>query len=480
MSNTFEMDAAELTLGLCMTDETFFDNVKDIIDEINLFNEFHHYIVIWEIIKDYAADYGGIPTKPFILVDVEDTDKQAVEAILTRLQGLEFNSTSKKIIEEYLKDSLEEYAKTSLSSTDNIRAEMARLDKMFNISTGVQASPVTDILLPLEEQVSLLKEAEKIPTYLDFLDLLLRGGTMRGDLCGFILPSGAGKTTIAWQAAYESAMRKKHVILVTFEQKYDTDLRTRITTLAAGTNKDTIKNMIKTKSISVLDDINRTQYKNSMELINKYLHVVDTFAQDNVGISSFKDLFETIVKNVNLEKPGPDEEFDSERHPSLVVLDWWGPLRTKLLAAMPSYYGSDSQARRMYIQETLRNAKVVTQEFKTRTFIFHQSSGEQASKESGRRVVSQSAQEDKNFNNMFDYCFVTDQPNPTNYSMNLVMDKARGEKRAQTKIYLDGNHCKLRSATTAHGGHFLPTENHNKDNASKGPSAFKSEFFLDS
>jgi len=129
---------------------------------------------------------------------------------------------------------------------------------------------------------------------------------------------------------------------------------------------------------------------------------------------------------------------------SSMIIDWWGRIRDALIMSLEKTNVGDNEIRRLS-RTWLHRMRTLAKENGVKLMIFHQLAGAVAERSTKHRPSSHSAQEDKNFNNMFDYCF-TGGRKDENDEMVLIADKARTGANLEVRLKLNGACCKFEVA----------------------------------
>lgn len=438
-------------------------------EETSFFIDHPMCFFIWGIIYEYIHDYRQLPSLDILIEECKmrfpgfraqhaDTTSLELNEIISFIkEALAEENTVNKTDIEVLYNILQQHGTEYLGREFQEGIEKGQNPvELFNTLSSVLTNPLQKpkkkkILLPLQEQAELFAANPKYTLHIGWMDDLFDGGLMKGDSVGWVMPTAGGKTTMVWQAAYKHALAEEHAVVTTFEQNYSEDLMLRNCVLASGAPRSIWAKVYPEKGVVdllQLPEENRRRYNELIELINTYVHVVDDFTEEGMPIRSIRELYDKSFQQAYDEDPNADV--------MLFEIDWWGPLKTRLLTSMPSTFKGESMFR-FYQQECQRAFKIQSQEHEVRTFVFQQLSGKESAKRSGGHMSSHNAQEDKSFNNMFDYGVVTSKPDPTTGSMTAVVDKARGAKSKKIHLIMDGNYCLIRSDNIEQGGSLIET-----------------------
>jgi hypothetical protein len=277
-------------------------------------------------------------------------------------------------------------------------------------------NPFTDIKAHMETAV-------RHPTGVDFIDNILDGGVRPGEVLGFVIPTSGGKTTLGLQLADAQVMQARHVAVLSSEQRLKGDISVRCFTLGARTHQNAFKEGY---------DQAEPEIREALDLVSpawlKYFHFFD---QTSLNVDNIASAFAPIYK---LKSQGET--------PYIVVIDWWGRLKDRIMGAQQKHL-SDAQERKLS-RSLLQDVKDVSEDLGVTTIVLHQMAGAVAERGHKHKPSSHSAQEDKNFNNMMDFCFTISKKDPANGRVTLRADKARSTANNEVKLVLDGGHCLFR------------------------------------
>lgn len=269
-----------------------------------------------------------------------------------------------------------------------------------------------------------LRDIERIPTGIDFIDNALGGGVRLGEVGAFLMPSKGGKTTIVYQLQRELVYRRKHGLVLSFEQYLEGDLSVRMYVLSTGTGRKDWARGVENMSPELLE-----RWYKVAPLWGYYLHFFDHWVDPQNSLHSVGEVFRIVeeyrAKGINIQ---------------WVMLDWWGCMLRKLISANP--VRSDWEKRQ---QEAtwLGEIKAYTQKLGVCTLVFHQLAGAEAGKSERHVSTSFRAQENSNFCNMLDWCFVSSRKDG-NSDVTFKLDVARSAASSgKIRVHLDGQNCQF-------------------------------------
>jgi RecA/RadA recombinase len=276
---------------------------------------------------------------------------------------------------------------------------------------------------PFSDILGNLQMSSRNPTGVDFIDEILDGGVRVGEVLGFVIPTSGGKTTLGLQFADACVRQGEHAAILSSEQGLKGDITVRCFTLASRGHQRDFKdpeNMVPEVKAKLME---------AQPAWNKYFHFFD---QRQLSVDTMQGAFNPIYQ---LKEKG--------MLPRIVVIDWWGRLKNRIMAAQP-YRLSDNQLRNLS-QQLLQEVKDQTEILGVTTVVLHQMAGAVAERGPKHKPSSHSAQEDKNFNNMMDFCFTVSKKDPHD-NVWLRADKARSTANNEQRLKLDGGHCLFRMA----------------------------------
>jgi RecA/RadA recombinase len=446
-----EMPANQQNMVLAgfLADAAFTRQSVELVDKCNMFADSMTRQCIWEIIRDTLQHTGQLPNQPILTtefpeymmereaseIDIQtgmhlaraiaqmSQDPQVKEAIpwmKTRIRDYQSWLRNRRVA-SFVADNA-----TNLQACDEAILEAHR-ESTRNPYKSIEEECIFDNLSYYTST------ARRQATGLCFIDKLLGGGLQMGELMAILAPSGGGKTTFAVQISAEMVKRAKHVIYLSTEQQLRGDLATRMLVLATAMERDDFT--------SAFEDYPEELKQRVMAcegVWRKYFHFIDCGGErfDENGQKIKEDLSNTdeLMQLVaQCRKKFKDEGV------GLVILDWWGSLKNQMIRANADKLYNETAIRRSS-QQWLQRLSVYVQEMDTNMLLFHQLSGEAAEKSANHKPSSHSAQEDKNFNNYFDFCFTVSQRDEEHRAW-LVADKARAVETDATRIKLVGNKC---------------------------------------
>lgn len=317
---------------------------------------------------------------------------------------------------------------------DELKKAMGELLTQLNVDPfGVirPESPFTNLRHYLRNNI-------RNPTYIDWLDQMLGGGVAPGELIGVLAPPGGGKTTLAMQICEGQITAGEAVDYIQTEQslEFEPDMTIRLMALAMRISKNTL---------GAYDWLEEN--KGSPEVPQEVWERIDAFKDDWNRLFRFWDqtsnkqplvtldtLFEPMRQYLQTE--------EGAQRPKIIVLDWWGLLRDRLISGSPEASRGDAASRRLsriWMQD-LRN---YGKEVGAGIIVTHQLAGSVAGKSSKYAPTGHDAAEDKSFPNLMDLNFTISKADRDG-RLRLSSDKARRCERMVLDLILDGEFSKIR------------------------------------
>ena len=406
----------------------------DDLQRVAYFHKHSDLACVFEVLRDYYKTYMTLPSYDIFLMElgtlVGQFSPPLSEEELQRYQDVLrewYNET--RWDDEYVRDVIAEVLQqdavrtmmTSVDSNDDLdvvrstlKQTTARLNS--NMFDGLVEETAWD------NPEASMWEAQRASLGLGFLDQAMDGGPAKQEAVLIVAPSGGGKTTLGLQIASTFVNRNEHVSYWATEQPLQGDLSVRQFALGTGTTRSTFDRGWDSVPEEVKNRIDKVKPR-----WRKYFHFLDC-RRSQRAVDSIEDLFVPI-----------DEMKERGIENGILILDWWGRLRARML--MQQSFMSDSRSRIAtsdWIGNLVDEAKVRN----TRLLVLHQLSGEAAKKGPGAKPSTHDAQEDKNLNNMFEFGFAMSKLDSDN-RCRIVGDKARSLAPSEGWLQLMGNECKF-------------------------------------
>jgi len=301
---------------------------------------------------------------------------------------------------------------------------MEKIAKLFaELETDDLAVPRSQTIF--DDLEGMLKQGIRFPSGISWFDYLMNGGGAAGEMVCIIAPSGGGKSTLAHQFVNEQVEQQEHCPYISAEQELEGDFALRQAVLSTKSTRDDWDN----KEWHEVDEKLRTQLEKMRPLHEEYFHFYDFV---NTEILSMRTLMEPVYR---LKAEG--------KCPKYVIIDWWGVVRDSFIASKGLNMGSDQ--KRTLQRLLLKRLSGMAKELGVVLIIFQQLSGQAASKGSKARQSSHDAQEDKNFNNYFDFAITIGKKDEKDM-VRLMADKARRCANTEVWLKLDGGACRFINA----------------------------------
>lgn len=344
-----------------------------------------------------------------------------------------------EMIEELRSDTVARKLRNAVDSGEDVKDAIAGAHRQLSASLDdvrTQGSNMfDDTEYVLSPDYNRPPEPPRRPSYVDFLDFGHAGGMRDGEVAGFVIPSGGGKTTLALQLANECVKRNEYVAICAFEQKMLYDIKVRAYVLASDSTRAAWEDPRKVP-VDVRSRCGAVQPR-----WQRYFRYFDHFCDLDFELRDISQVFEPVERWIEGEREiwanAPDRGDRPEPRLHSMVLDWWGVVRTALLKA---HAGRSDQARRDLILEAKKSMPAWADRLGCRLYVMQQTKG---NARTSKHVGSSDAQEDSNFDNFFQYGwgFTSKEENEENLKANLT--KARGAATRSIPVRLDGERCRF-------------------------------------
>ncbi len=336
----------------------------------------------------------------------------------------------------YLQDFLR--GKLAASIQDGVQRQMvdgalglgALADKLKESYDAAVRDPFLTIKpeAPFDDLRSLYVERIPTATGIHFVDCVTDGGLMPAEMAAIIIPSGGGKSMISLQTAHYQVEAQRHVAVISTEQGFGGDFSERLA------------------SLSTLQPTRlfRHGYDNIPEDARRHLEAVKHKWQTYFHFFDLNKYGEQIQGISTVTRMLDAEFYDQGREPAIILLDWWGLLRDMLIeAAESSGRRVDSGAERRIVRLALKELRAWCKARGARIIVFHQLGGAAAARSSTKPRSSHDAQEDKNFNNQFDFAFVGSRKDKDTDIVKFAADKARRAANKLIAMKLNGEYARF-------------------------------------
>lgn len=266
----------------------------------------------------------------------------------------------------------------------------ARLEKLMRVysSTRISQGQVADIFSDAAKQFVF---PPKDPFGIAFIDTLLDGGSLIGEVYGLLGVSGMGKSILGQQMAIEKARRRKHVAVFHYEMDLYPTVVQRIYAYLADIPRDVLKSA---PTVSQLPQ----QYLQKLEkaedgFAREYLHVIDMKASRSAGAGGMQDVRAQL------------RELDMQgKHVEFVVIDQLMPMVKRAMSA--GNLKIDAATQRVLMQRFVDEAIVMARpnDMATSVMIIHQSSSDVKQRKAVVKPKQGESLEDRAFDNWLTYC----------------------------------------------------------------------------
>lgn len=296
--------------------------------------------------------------------------------------------------------------------------------EMLDTAQQLDALTPQPTILPFSSRSGpLLGVKPREPTGVTFLDVLMNGGPRKGELYGFLAPSGGGKTTLANQIAINYAMSGKHVMVFTYEQPPDAEYMIPIYACAAQADRNKFERIVNFNGdMSFLDEKERERFERMGKIIGENLHYRDMTAGSRYGADEIKALVE-------------QEQQEAKVKVDAIIVDWFWPMVTRSYDRLELGRGKKKEVRG-YAQDQIDRLKVICVELGVWGWLTHQLKPDAAKK--NKIMDFEDAAELKSFAWYMNGCFCLSKMDDECLAP-LKFSKARSHKSDHTIIKLLGN-----------------------------------------
>jgi len=407
---------------------------------IRYFKEYPDLEFVFKVVEMYFQEFQQLPSKEVLLMEMDGLNQQSSSPFASSLlQGFgevfDVWYESDDWADEYVKSLITESAR--MVAKEELVAQVTDNDDIGEIQTYLQraerdfSSDVFDSLAvetAWTDVAGSMREMKKERLGQSFIDTALDGGSAPGEAVLLVAPSGGGKTTLGMQCAAAQVASQKHVVYLSTEQRLQGDMAIRQFVLGTGASRREFARGYSGLSKEVLSRLDSVK-----DQWLEYFHFVDC-RKSTRAITCIDDLFSPI-----------DALLEQGKRPSLVILDWWGRLRSRLV--MQQDRMSDNRFRHAS-SDWMDTFLDGVRERKGRSLVLHQVSGAAAQKGPDALLTTHDAQEDKNLNNLFEFGFALSKLN-SDQQCKVNCDKARSAASTTGLLQLAGEYCKFISAGPA-------------------------------
>ena len=423
-----DQDEKAIVLRHLMRRQHLMDAVADFVKESGYFGNFSQFAFLFEVLYDYWKTCRRLPGRDVYLhqlavfldqFEFTESDRNTSTYIAENLYAVV--DFSDAFVEYVLTQERNEFEARRISGKLEMRQTPEEVGKLVrDAHQRLTLDPFRKLTVStaFNDIIGNMEDIQRFKLGLDFADAALDGDLAIGESALFIAPSGGGKTTLGFQFSEYQVRQHMPVVYFHTEQPQKGDLAIRQYVLATGgTRGDFAKgyHCIPPERLERLNTVRKLWIDN--------FYFVDC---RNADILHIEELFRPIDE---LKKAGV--------HPKLIILDWWGRLRNRLLVQAAN---RDDTMNRIMAQEWLFRLINGVKERDSRLVVLHQTRGAAARKGVRAMPSSHDAQEDSNLNNLFEFGFAMSKLNAQN-RCSIVVDKARSTGRTSGYLALDGEHC---------------------------------------
>lgn len=408
--------------------------------DLELFDKllFPAHALVWDVMKkQYELSGDGSITAYHLLSSLQEMvqEDEAVKGGIALIQIAQ-QFTQEDIVEEVGLKYFERFRLTAVKRDmlNKISKAYSEDDimKMINKEQTRFDAPVSanDIVIemPLMDPEKFMPTSVKIPTGVRWVDQLSFGGHSPGETVGILGPTGGGKTLTATEMLMAQACRKKHCLLVIYEQPLAGDVAERIYCQAFG---DRDIDFFRTTPPKRWEESDRLKYAEIRAKVGEYIHVVD-FSKGKQGSNGMADVVACVEA---LEKQG--------KLPDIVIIDWLWPAVRRFCVGQ----GIPLERMRAWAGNYIDELKQMNTTKKTTAFLFHQLNTDKSRASPSVRPTVTDAYELRDFSYMLDTCYVIGNRDKVSNVMWLLTDKNRRGQPQEILGKMDGARGTITPAT---------------------------------
>jgi len=275
-------------------------------------------------------------------------------------------------------------------------------------------------------------------TGITWLDAMMGGGFLLGEACGFLAPTGGGKTTIGHQITVEGAKHGNNVLFVTYEASctgvYSGTFFAPVYACATRISRNVFVGIPAggdyAKALSA-DQLER------FEAARKLLQEHVKYADLSTGAGASGDCVAELEQLIQQCETGG-------MRADIVIVDWFWKMIERGYAALKLEYGKRLEPRQ-YAGGVLNDLKRLAQRRRCFLWINHQLAAAVAEANKSKLAV-ESAMEIKSFPQTLDMCFTLTKPNE-GYAT-ISAGKVRSNRMSTRVVKLEGEYSTFISADT--------------------------------
>lgn len=277
----------------------------------------------------------------------------------------------------------------------------------------------------------------RVPTGLAFVDYVLGGGTIPGDLIGFLAPFKGGKTTLANQWAIERAKRGKHAVVFVYETAISADYMLPVNSCVTGIAKSrwelaSEQSRGERDVLSFFTREEREQIEREKSRVGDRLHLISMHPGTRPGAG------ERGIEECSDHLKRVEDEFGEV---DTFICDWLKPMADAAYRMMSVGYGKRVDLRD-HLQQVMYGFKGLTDSFGCTGVVNHQSAPATFGKHKLPR--SSDAAEFKSFSNFVTGCVLLG-PRSREEIAPFVGEAVRNKKSGEvTFVQLEGDHSRFR------------------------------------
>jgi len=409
---------------------------------------------IWTVLRDCRMDTNSYPTRPLIELEVngrldmmlgfEDSFKEQVRDTVNNIYSIGKENTSVEIGRTFLEAALQELLTSDWADKIHQLGTIDEMRKYVNEVTADMASLACDgqaLSKPLQNPEAYLVRKVRSIFGVRVLDLATGGGLAPGEVLGLLGPTGGGKTVLAVGMLCERALRGKHVMLASYEQKTEGDVMERICTYMTKENIDNFRD----KAYAELDQDLKDKVEEQKSKYGQFVTVLD-LAQGNRGTGGAEEVTQYI-----------EEQIEAGEKPTLVIIDWLGSMIQRYLAENGLASDQYRHVGHQFIDKLSGHAR----QHGYSVVINHQLRTDAARSSAYSKPKVTDAFEFRAFSFFMDGCLCLGTLDTDTKVGWLCMDKFRRGATNDLMVRLDGEHVRFEPATgyvTDHRGKFIEAE----------------------
>jgi hypothetical protein len=453
----------KLLLGAALGKRGIALALVELADQFEIFKPSLDLSFIWESVRDYLARYNDLPKQRMLAVNLIETrgldwqnefSENDLRLLLSELYDIAADPPPDKQVSDILQNFRNEFISAEtpeklrrLTDPTEIAACLSQASR--NLLTDPLGKP--SILNPFSDLESSVQFAAKIPFGLPWLDKLMGGGMGVGETFGLVIPSGCGKTTLSYMIADQGIQGGYKVAKLSFEQGLDGDMTLRPAVLASGSVRsvwlryaDDLRahranpHLPRPELASYLDPVHLDRFQKMRPLWERGFRFIDCSDPDK-SILGVGALLENTIAELMATGFKPD----------IIILDWWGRLVDIIIRSLG--ITADTQISKRITREGLANLKFLAGKYGFRAIVMHQMGGASAAVSPKGKSSTHGAQGDKDFNNMFDYCYSSTNKD-SDQNIMIHADKSRGAASDKVLLNIRGEECLLVPVAPDEGG----------------------------